>query len=240
MIRPYTRSLDPQDYSFLPHAADIRRFRDEMPVGYTEGHEHKFWENASIMQQLVELSVPTSAKLIDVGSGGMFFPPYLAVAGGYKNLHITDSMSNFDIRSRVQAQASAYGIELPVTAAFAENMNMFESESFDVVMCISVIEHVKADRHDDALRELCRMTKPGGYLFITSDFFRSGPDGKGEPEQIDASPYKYGQETCYTKEFVLDIPNKIPAMFVGDTDLDYRGDFVHNYSFVNICLQKVA
>jgi hypothetical protein len=40
------------------------------------------------------------------------------------------------------------------------------------------------------------------------------------------------------KDFVLDLPVPIPADFVGETDLDYRGDFVHTYSFVNICLRK--
>ena len=45
-------------------------------------------------------------------------------------------------------------------------------------------------------------------------------------------PYTYHQE------LVLGLPRIIGVDFVGDTHLAYRGDFVHNYSFVNICLRK--
>jgi len=237
MTRPYTRSLDPQDYEFLLHAEPIRQFQRDMTVPHCVSHPHKMWENASIMQQLDELQVPKTAKVIDVGSGGMFFPPYLASVGGYRDLTLTDSMSNMDINLYVESQCRAYGVTMPVHKLFAEDMSVLPSEGWDVVMCISTIEHINAGNHDKALRELWRLTKPGGLLFLTSDYFRS-ENGSFQQAQYDASPYKLGQETPYHKEFVLNIPNKIDVEFVGETDLDYRGDFVHNYSFVNICMRK--
>jgi len=238
-MRPYTRALDPQDYRYLKHAEPIADFQRAMTVAHCISHPHKIWENASIMQQLDELEVPKTAKILDVGSGGMFFPPYLASVCGYRDLELTDSMSNMDINLYVQSQCRAYGIQMKVHSLFAEDMSALPSEGWDVVMCISVIEHIARANHDAALRELWRLTKPGGLIFLTSDYFRS-EHGSFQQAQYDASPYKAGQETCYHKEFVLDIPNKIDVEFVGDTDLDYRGDFVHNYSFVNICLRKVA
>ena len=238
MRRPYTRSLDPQDYEFLPHADAIRAFEVAMMVPHSTSHPHKLWENASIMQQLEELKIPKSAKIIDIGSGGMFFPPYLATIGGYPNLTLTDSMANRDITADIEAQRDAYGIALPLYALGAEDMGILPSDAWDVVMCISTIEHITASRHNDALREICRLTKSGGYIFITSDYFRSDEKGNLNRDQYLASPYRAGQETPYRKEFVLNLPNIIDAHFVGGTDLDYRGDFVHNYSFVNICLRK--
>lgn len=234
--RPYTRSLDSQDYAFLPHAEWLRVFEGGMTAPHCLWHEHKLWENASIMQQLEELKVPKDARILDVGSGGMFFPPYLAAVGGYRNLTLTDSMAaRNDLDDMIHAQEVAYGVDMPLHVLPAEDMSSIASESFDVVMCISTIEHVDAEHHDDALREICRLTKPGGLIFITSDYFQSGAQGKAQHQ---ASPYVAGQATAYTKELVLGLPNIIDVDFVGDTDLDYRGDFVHNYSFVNICLRK--
>ena len=50
-MRPYTRSLDTQDYQFLTHAASLLAFEAEMLAPHCLWHEHKIWENASIMQQ---------------------------------------------------------------------------------------------------------------------------------------------------------------------------------------------
>jgi hypothetical protein len=85
-MRPYTRSLHPDDYGFLPHAGALRAFERELcacGVGHREWHEHRLWEYASMLQQLEELGVPKDATILDVGSGGSFFPPYLATVGGY-------------------------------------------------------------------------------------------------------------------------------------------------------------
>lgn len=43
-----------------------------------------------------------------------------------------------------------------------------DSESFDAIMCIEVLEHVPAPV--DAIRELTRLLKPGGTLLITAPF----------------------------------------------------------------------
>lgn len=234
-MRPYTRSLDTADYSFLPHAERIRAFELAMIAPHFTSHEHKLWECASIMQQLDELNVPKAARILDVGSGGMYFPPYLATEGGYPDLTLTDSDTS--IEGKIESQRQSYGVALPFFGVAAEDMSRLPHESFDVVMCISAIEHMGG--HDEALKEICRLARPGGLIFITSDYFRS-TNGYVDEWQWHASPFRACQVTPYHKEFVLRIPEKINAEFVGGTDLDYRGDFVHNYSFVNICLRKAA
>lgn len=233
-MRPYTRSLHPDDYGFLPHAGPLRAFERDMSVnrvGHREWHEHRLWEYASMLQQLEELGVPKDATILDVGSGGSFFPPYLATVGGYPNVSLTDSMKYGDITPDIVAQRAYYGIGLPLYDLLVEEMPSIASDAFDVVMCISTIEHVDADRHDDAMREIVRVTKPSGYIFITSDYFRN-------LDQFSQSISRHLQFTPYRKEFVLDLPNRFAVDFVGETDLDYCGDFVHNYSFCNVCLQK--
>lgn len=244
-MRPYTRSLHPDDYKYLaPHLAPLRNFQVDMAardIPHREWHPHRLWEYGSILQQLHELSVPSTAAIIDVGAGASFFDPYLAQL--FPNLCCTDSMIYGDVTSMLQAQRAAYQVALPLYDLPVENMAANPAigwdggtNKFDVTICISTVEHVDLDRHLDALDELVRITKPGGYLFITSDYFR-------DLEQFERSPSRHVQSTAYTKELVLALPALLNMEFVsnqyGVEDLDYRGDFIHDsYSFVNIALRK--
>lgn len=236
-MRPYTRSLHPDDYEFLPDTMSLVEFQRQMVtwnVLHREWHPHRFWEYASILKQLRELDVPADAEMMDVGAGGSFFDPYVALR--YPRLCLTDSMKYGDVTHMVAAQRACYSVALPLYDLLLEDMSARPeigwggaTDKFDVTMCISTIEHV--DDHDAAMLELLRITKPGGLIFITSDYFR-------DAAQWEASPSRHLQVTPYMKDFVLDLPNRIDADFVGETDLDYRGDFVHSYSFVNIAMRK--
>jgi SAM-dependent methyltransferase len=239
-MRPFNRSLHPDDYAFLArHDQLLHVFLEHMVehgVPHREWHPHRFWEYASILQQLSELNVPATAEIIDLGSGASFFDPFLALL--YPRLCCTDSMKYGDVTPMVAAQRAAYHVSLPLYDLLLEDMGPRPeigwgdaTDKFDVTLCISTIEHV--DDHDKAMRELVRITKPGGYIFITSDYFRDLP-------QWEASPSRHLQVTPYMEQSVLELPAKFGLQFVGDTDFGYRGDFVHSYSFVNLCLRKPA
>ncbi len=233
-MRPYTRSLHTDDYAFLQLYVDpIAEFQRNMVahnVPHREWHTHRLWEYASIMQQLVELNVPFDAEIIDVGAGASFFDPYLAFL--YRRLCCTDTEKYGDYSWMVQKQREAYGISLPLYNLSLEDMSSHMEigwggahEKFDVTLCISTVEHV--DDHDKAFAELVRITKPGGYIMITSDYFRNSA-------HFEKSVSRHLQTTPYSKEYILDLPRRFAIDFVGETDLDYLGDFVHNYSFCNI------
>ena len=237
-MRPYSRSLHQDDYEFLrPYVDPIVAFRQDMErrgVPHREWHQHRHWEYASIMQQLAELQVPKYAEMIDVGAGSSFFDPYLAMH--HPLLCCTDTEKYGDYSWMVQQQREAYGVALPLYNLPIEDMSARPeigwggaTDKFDVTMCISTIEHV--DDHDAGFRELIRITKPGGLIFITSDYFR-------DPEHFEQSVSRHLQVTDYNEQFVLSLSDRFPVEFVGETDLAYRGDFVHNYSFCNVCLRK--
>jgi SAM-dependent methyltransferase len=61
----------------------------------------------------------------------------------------------------------------------------FADESFDAVLCLEVLEHV-ADPHT-AAREICRVLRPGGRLFLTAPFV-APYHGKGESPGHDGYP----------------------------------------------------
>lgn len=229
-MRPYTRSLHPDDYRFLPRVDELRLFQAGMAregVPHREWHPHRFWEYASVMQQLDELRVPASVEIVDVGAGASFFDPYLALH--YPKLCEVDSMKYGDVTSMVVAQRAHYGVALPLYDTPCEGLPSEWSDRFDVTLCISTIEHV--DDHDAAMQELVRITKPGGFVFITSDYFR-------DIAQWEASPSRHLQVTPYMQAFVESIPERFGMEFIGEQDLAYAGDFVHTYSFCNIAMRK--
>lgn len=238
-MRPYTRSLHPSDYEFLRQWNEpIVVFQADMVakgVPHREWHPHRFWEYASIMQQLEELAVPRDAEIVDIGAGASFFDPYLALR--HPKLCCTDTEKYGDHSWMVAAQRAHYGVALPLFNEPVEGMPEAWGDFFDVTLCISTIEHI--DDHDKGFAEMVRITKPGGLLMLTSDYFQ-------DLVQFEQSVSRHLQVTPYRKEFVLDLPNRFDVDFVGWaqegnlTDLDYRGDFVHNYSFCNVCLRKRA
>lgn len=240
-MRPYNRSLHPDDYEFLgPQNALLHRHLDDMVargVPHREWHPHRFWEYASILQQFEELGVSEDAEVIDLGSGASFFDPLLAQR--YPRLCCTDNMQYGDVEPTIAAQRAAYGVSLPCWNLDMQSMPEGATRGwggatnkFDVTLCISSIEHV-AD-HDAAMRELVRITKPGGFVFITSDYFR-------DVAQWEVSPSRHLQVTPYRQEYVEALPARFGMEFVGPTDFAYAGDFIHDaYSFVNLCMRKRA
>lgn len=237
-MRPYTRSLSSSDYAFLQSYVDpIAAFQQGMAlrgIPHREWHTHRLWEYASIMQQLTELDVPSNAEMIDVGAGASFFDPYLALK--YPLLCCTDTEKYGDYSWMVQKQREAFGVSLPLYNLNLEDMspNMAigwggATDKFDVTLCISTVEHV--ENHDAAFAELVRITKPGGYIFITSDYFR-------DAEHFEHSVSRHLQVTPYSESYVLSLPQRFPVDFVGETDLAYAGDHVHNYSFCNVALRR--
>ncbi len=81
----------------------------------------------------------------------------------------------------------AAGLQRPLLAPVQGDMRNtpFEDAKFDLIFCVSTIEHVGFDNQRyapgqldvpgptgdcDAIRELCRITKPGGRLLLTVPF----------------------------------------------------------------------
>lgn len=235
---PYNRALHPEDYrhpDLAPFIAEVEAFERrlaETGAPFRKDHAHRTWEYANVLRQLQATVGRFPARILDTGSGGSYLPALLATKG--YAVTVSDSMAYGDCTEWVQRQCLALGIELPIIAEPVEALASVPDASFDVALCISVIEHVSADQYLKAWAELARVTKPHGYVMVTSDYFL-------DHAAWEQSPYKQIQHTAFTAAVVEQFCADFPALeLVGGTDLVYRGDWVNNYSFINLCVCKRA
>lgn len=240
---PYNRALHPDDYQ----QPDLARWVEEIgsvelrlrqaQAPYRKDHTHRDWEYANVLHQLDMLTNPItgSPRVLDTGSGASTLPVILKTNGW--QVDVSDSMDYGDITDWVSRQCHAFDITLPVFKAAVQNLASIHDDTYDATLCVSVIEHLAPEHFVMGLAELFRVTKPGGYVMITSDYFASR-------EAHELSPYKSIQHNVFTPHSAQQLLDHLEAQgdaeVVGGTDLTYRGDFVNNYSFVNFCLRKPA
>lgn len=79
-------------------------------------------------------------------------------------LHVKEDKS-----SVMRKLAKRYKTELDFYKANISELP-FDTETFDRVYCISVLEHMNVGEDEEAVREMSRVLKPGGRLLLTVDF----------------------------------------------------------------------
>jgi len=130
-------------------------------------HGSKYWEYTYALKNIEACNMNADAKLkiVDVGSGRGAIHKTLLQRG----YDVTVADVNFAFAGEQWESKFLSHAPVNLTVAFNSIFNLsFPSESFDVVLCLSVIEHVKGKAY--AFRELLRVLKDGGILIITFDF----------------------------------------------------------------------
>jgi SAM-dependent methyltransferase len=157
------------------------------------------WEYGVLIGSLTRLPERGSWRCLDVGSGASTLPAYLLEHGWVGAMTTLDLVDPFERpggglppSERVERVAASM-LDIP-----------FPDASFDLVTCISAIEHLDGDRtvpgrlpppyeqyRSDtrrAVEEMMRVVRPGGYVYLTTDAYLpdrqktdrwSSPDGSG-------------------------------------------------------------
>lgn len=232
---PYNRALHPSELAKPPlsvHRAAIEwleGFFRSRHVPWRNDHLYRRWEYANVLRQLAELGC--GPHVLDVGFGGSLLPALLTVHG--YSVTANDSMAHGDCVPWLCLQCEAIGIAVPVSRESVEDLQKISNDRFDAVTCVSVLQHLDADQCVEALREMSRVCKLGGFVFVTTDYFEN-------ELQMDLSPFRDIQLTKFTSERIAKLLTTVHSLrMVGGCALQYRGDFVHNYSFVNLAFEVV-
>jgi SAM-dependent methyltransferase len=126
-------------------------------------HEDRHWWYRGrlriVRQEVEKLGLPEGARILDAGCGSG---------------RVLDELARFGdvvgVDSSPAAVAAAWARGHSVAKARVEELP-FPDARFDLVTCLDVIEHTPDDIR--ALRELVRVTRPGGHLFVTVPAYQS-------------------------------------------------------------------
>jgi SAM-dependent methyltransferase len=157
-------------------------------------------------------------RVLEAGSGCSVFTPFLALNG----FHV-DSFDMGNKDQRVERNIR-YKINDLVTE---HNMDLrdikFPNNHFEFVFCISAIEHVNAGRFatdpdagdtgdDKAMIELARVLKPGGIMYLTTDYA-----GRYYPPP---GLWDTGSHRIYDKRRIVELVDSVGLKFLGETQFD--------------------
>jgi SAM-dependent methyltransferase len=123
------------------------------------------WWNAAMRDVaailLSDVELPGSGTILDVGCGsGQTLAWFSQQFGGWRTL-------GCDISLDAVAAATRSGFEIAQASALALP---YPSETADVVVSLDVLQHVPLGGGDlGALREMRRVLKPGGWLFLRTN-----------------------------------------------------------------------
>jgi 2-polyprenyl-3-methyl-5-hydroxy-6-metoxy-1,4-benzoquinol methylase len=103
-------------------------------------------------------------RILDAGSSITFFPFYLARQGN--EVHCCDKwrpLANlFERARRSTGDAVEFSCASITKMPYADNF-------FDVICCLSVLEHLKPSAHTLAIQEFARVLRPAGRLILSCD-----------------------------------------------------------------------
>ncbi len=119
--------------------------------------------NRDLWLKAALLKVPAGSRILDAGAGELKYKPYCS--------HL-----NYVSQDFAQYDGKGDGIGLQMGSWDQTRLDIVSDittipepdASFDAAMCIEVLEHVPYPV--EALRELARLLKPGGYLIVTAPF----------------------------------------------------------------------
>lgn len=171
------------------------------------------WEYGTLLGALADASVGRVRTALDVGSGNSTFPLYLVESGAVA------AMTRLDLPGAYEGQAEENRLRderAGILAVEGDMRNLpLPEESFDLVTCISAIEHLDGlpqaylrdpranpqlpyDRYvadtRQAVESMCSVVAPGGLLYLTTDAYladRQSDDAWNPPADRIWSAYPF-------------------------------------------------
>ncbi len=135
-----------------------RHYFNHMAGNWDDNASEKNLTRLTMMAK--RLNIAPGSTVLDAGTGTGVFIPFLLAAAGEKGRIVA-----VDFAEKMLRKARAKGLNGNIDYLCADVVHLpLDSEMFDVAVCYSCFPHF----HDKpaALRELYRVVKPGGGLFI--------------------------------------------------------------------------
>ena len=135
-------------------------------------HASKQWEYPFAIEKIMANKKQKDCKdikIADVGGGAGLLAPYLSTLGFNATVYdINFTWDHDGDPERTEKLRLRWAEEHCLKMEYGSIFNIpAEDEAFDIVTCISVVEHVPEKYY--AFKEMLRVLKPGGILVVTYD-----------------------------------------------------------------------
>lgn len=204
-----------------------RGCRIEIPV------EHRYWEYGSAVElawrHRCMYPLQERTRILNVGCGWDAVSPSLATENVFDITDCEPDTTCLNDRKKVNevlVNAQRYPIYL-----LPNGLDNLPKEDFDIVYCISVIEHV--DNELEHWKHLADRVDEGGTLFITCDCI---------PDPNKSYTFDHMRRTNYTMDKLKERIEIIKAMgfnTLGEPDYIYHGNHVYDYSFFRVGFERL-
>jgi len=146
------------DAHFQLHAAQWRKVYTEAS---TEGAIYRE-RSAAVLRWVDDLAMPRVDRVLEIGCGAGVIAVALARRGYL--VEAVDSVA--DMLSATRRCADGAGMGSSVVASLGDTHNLaFADSAFGLVLAIGVLPYLHSPQQ--ALAEMARVLKPGGYLLVT-------------------------------------------------------------------------
>lgn len=190
------------------------------------------------------IEVPLEKTILDCGAGGKVPPLALFHSYGFKTTGIDISEKQIE---RANEFCKENNVDLNIQYGDMTKIP-FEDESFSYVYSTGSIFHLTKKDSGIAIKEMLRVLKKGGYLYV--DFLNKddGEYGKGEAvdpvnspgefrqkergDEVLHSYYEDGEADSYFDEVLIELKNKNSMRIL------HEGT-VHQLSFVEYIIKKI-
>lgn len=132
-------------------------FTDNDVAVMTSGGDIRRYYRGMVLRQVAWANMPKGARVLDVGCG----------IGDNLRYVLREDASFFGLEYALKTACAAsrlLGDRVAISAGSATAIP-YESDRFDLVLCIEVLEHV--DKDEVAISEIARVLRPGGALILS-------------------------------------------------------------------------
>lgn len=214
-VNTYSKTLCANDYASL--SAEVP-FIEQISsrLGWNDNHTHRRWEYGMCLQAIKRHG---GQRVIDVGGGGSTLGFALAELGYQVTVNDVQNFAAW-IVEKSSLINKHIGFQYGTLGEI--------SNTYDVVSCISVLEHI--DDYELAWAKLLSIVEPNGLLFTTVDYHESG------------SPIVGGHLRTFNERMIrrmIDMSKQYGFSLYGGWP-DYRdgGSDVNGHTFASIALRR--
>ena len=238
MKRTLVNTLHPDDYQDIKQGVEIAMHavtelqKQGCPIIIP--HTHRWWEYGTGIQMMLDHykeRMPDLA-ILDVGSGWSGFGPALNYTFNSHVIEYEPVAQYRNDREKTNMVLKGNGKRgLYIHSFGLENM---PAQDYDVVCCISVLEHVPKHFEQQAWRELAARVRKGGLMYMTTDVV----EDPTIPHVFDELRVMPNYTLPEMKQRVDMLVNECGMIALGKPDYKWNGNQVHDFTFFRAAFMK--